>query len=100
MTDNAPLQPIDFESEQELPRWLRLLLVVVGSGFLLVGVVMLAIPVVPQVWAFALAGVCFSLASQTVWIWLERQLRRWPRVHARACTLRRGLLERLGKQRS
>jgi len=86
-------------AEDELPRWLRLLLLLIGGGFLLVGIVMLALPVLPQVWAFAMAGVCFSLASETVWRWTERHTRRWPRVHATTCRLRTGILSRLPRRR-
>lgn len=92
-----PLRIIQPQAEQPLPRWLRVLLTLVGTTFLLIGIVMLAIPVLPQVWAFALAAVCFSVASQSVWRWLERRLRRWPRLHTRACSLRSWLLDRLSR---
>ena len=76
--------PVDEQAlvaQADLPSWLRILLIFLGLMFGLIGLVMLALPVLPQVWAFALAALCFSLASHAVWLWLERKLRRWPRIH-------------------
>lgn len=84
---NDPVPPADPSNERalvvqaDLPSWLRILLIFLGLVFGLIGLVMLAVPVLPQVWAFALAAICFSLASQSVWLWLERKLRRWPKIH-------------------
>ncbi len=97
LTDPASTSSIESE-QQPLPRWLRALLLLAGLVFLGVGIVMLAIPILPQVWAFAIAAVCFSLASRSVWLWLERKLRRFPRVHATATSLRERLLERLSSE--
>ncbi len=94
---NRDLVPSTYD-ERPLPTWLRATLVVAGLGFLLIGVVMLAIPVLPQVWAFALALVCFSLASRALWLWLERKLQRWPRIHDATAALRSNLLRRLSSR--
>lgn len=76
-----PLEEEALVVQADLPSWLRILLIFLGLVFGLVGLVMLALPVLPQVWAFALAALCFSLASHSVWLWLERRLRRWPKIH-------------------
>ena len=94
------LQTLNLHPERELPPWLRILLILVGTFFMLVGLIMLAIPILPQVWAFALAAMCFSLASQTVWRWLEYRLVRWPGLHTRACRLRGRMLDRLNRRRA
>lgn len=96
-----PFPPVDSSDEQalvaqaDLPSWLRILLIFLGLVFFLVGLVMLALPVLPQVWAFALAALCFSLASHSAWLWLERKLRRWPKIHRATVRWRARILEAL-----
>lgn len=85
--NDTPPSPSDPSQDQalvtqaDLPSWLRILLIFLGLVFFLIGLVMLALPVLPQVWAFGLAALCFSLASHSAWLWLERKLRRWPKIH-------------------
>ncbi len=74
------IEPITDSEDVLLPAWLRVALAFVGTVFLLIGIVMLAIPVLPQVWAFLLAAVCFSLASEALWERLDGVLGRWPRL--------------------
>ena len=81
--------------QADLPSWLRILLIFLGLVFGMVGLVMLAVPVLPQVWAFALAALCFSLASHSAWLWLERRLRRWPKLHRATVRWRARILDAL-----
>lgn len=62
----------------ELPQTTRIVLLAAGSGFLLLGLIGLALPVVPQA-AFLLVGAALlSVASKRVHAQVDRWLNRWP----------------------
>ncbi len=69
--ETTPLEP-------PLPHWLRVLLFVVGSVLLLIGLVGLALPVIPQTIPLAAGAALLSLASDAFYRFLRTRLRRFP----------------------
>ncbi|MEM6704100.1 MAG: hypothetical protein AAF690_15385 [Acidobacteriota bacterium] len=61
-----------------LPTWVRALLFALGSLLVLVGLVALALPVVPQALPLAAGAALLSLASDRLYLFLRTRLRRWP----------------------
>ncbi|REJ81835.1 MAG: hypothetical protein DWQ36_05185 [Acidobacteria bacterium] len=64
------------------PRWLRWLLVGVGTLLVAVGLVGLALPIVPQMIPLVLGATALTLASDRLYRFLHRRLERWPRATA------------------
>ena len=61
-----------------LDGWLRTVLLVLGSGFLLLGLIGLALPVIPQTIPLALGAAMLSLASERLHHGILGLLSRWP----------------------
>jgi hypothetical protein len=64
----------------ELPAATRIVFLFLGGGFLLLGLIGLALPVFPQTVPLVLGAALLSVASQRVHDTLERWLNRWPRA--------------------
>jgi uncharacterized membrane protein (Fun14 family) len=106
MTDLDPQQP-DRPSHEEalepLPPATRIALWIVGTVLLLIGLVGLALPVVPQAVPLAIGAAFLSLASERFYGLLVRNVERWPRLAQHLVRLRHRLhrlLSRLHGRRS
>ena len=80
-----------------LPQGIRLTLFLVGSVLLLIGLVGLALPVVPQTIPLALGIAILSLASEWVHKRLRRLFVRWPSAWRRIQAVRRRLHDWLSR---
>ena len=63
-----------------MPKGTRLMVFVVGGLFLLIGLIGLALPIIPQTIPLTLGIALLSLASERVYRYLQTLLGRWPRV--------------------
>lgn len=76
---------------------MRLLLFVIGGFLVLIGLVGLALPVVPQTIPLALGITLLSLASERIYRHLQSFFQRWPGLWRRIQALRRRLENRLSR---
>lgn len=108
MTEDDPSRPLAARSAPEtkqdpdsppsaappsatIRRGTRLLLSVAGALLVLVGLVGLALPIVPQTVPLALGIALLSLASDRIYGHLQTLLGRWPRAWRTIQALRRRL---------
>ena len=96
--DPAEEQALEVHLEPLSP-WLRWLLVALGSVALVIGLIGLALPIVPQAIPLLFAFTALSLASEGFWRFLERLLSRWPSLRARVARLRQRAHRALSRRR-
>lgn len=77
--DRGSPEPGDVRAPS-IPRVSRLVLFAVGGLLLFIGLVGLALPVIPQTIPLALGVALLSLASERVHRYLKSILHRWPRI--------------------
>lgn len=105
--EGTGLERIDADSDDEtlelhlepLSPWLRWLLVALGSVALIIGLIGLALPIVPQAIPLLFAVTALSLASEGFWRQMERLLGRWPGLRARVVKLRHRAHRALSKRK-
>lgn len=78
-----------------LPPLTRALLLIAGGLLFAIGLVGLALPIIPQTIPLVLGLAILSLASRWVHDLLERLLNRWPRVRRVVAQLRKRVHDRL-----
>lgn len=62
------------------PRWLRIVLTIVGCTLVGLGLIGLALPVVPQMVPLVAGATALTFADERLYQALQRGLRRWPRL--------------------
>jgi uncharacterized membrane protein YbaN (DUF454 family) len=82
---------------EPLPLATRIAMWIVGSIFLLLGLIGLALPVVPQAVPLALGVAFLSLASERFYALLVKNVERWPRLAHQLARLRATLHRWLSK---
>ena len=80
--------PYPEETLKPLPTTTRVAIWIAGSVFLLVGLIGLALPVIPQAVPLALGAALLSLASERFYSLLVKNVERWPRLAHRLAQLR------------
>jgi len=73
---------------EPLPPTTRIAIWIVGSVFLLIGLIGLALPVIPQAVPLALGAALLSLASERFYTLLVKNVERWPRLAHHLARLR------------
>lgn len=86
--DSATNLHPDEEALEPLPPATRIAMWVVGSLCLLIGLVGLALPVIPQAVPLALGVAFLSLASERFYSVIAKNVERWPRIAHRLAHLR------------
>ncbi|HVS13375.1 MAG TPA: hypothetical protein VMV46_05610 [Thermoanaerobaculia bacterium] len=86
--DPHPAPSNSEEALEPLPPATRIALWIVGTVFLLIGLVGLALPVVPQAVPLAIGAAFLSLASERFYSLLVRKVERWPKLARRLVQLR------------
>ena len=71
-----------------LPFFARIGVLLVGWILLLIGIAGLALPGIQGCLTIALGAALLSLASEMIYRWLKKGLRRWPKVWARVERMR------------
>lgn len=82
-----------------LPLVVRVVVLVVGWLVLLIGVAGLALPGIQGCLTIAVGAALLSLASEMIYRWLKRGLKRWPKVWDRVEHFRGWMHDKLSRSR-